>query len=247
MSLGWFMTVWPWMGLGAAIVLLFLLFATNWLRADASVSRWRDLTWIAWLAVVAYLLHNVEEYGIDFTGATLSFPGMMAGLMGSMPGEAFFLSVNLSLVWIMGPAAAVLSRRYPAMALGMIGVQAINLLTHIPGAIFLGTIKAGFVTAAALFLPLVVWAFIGLTGPAARLPRSTLWAYIGIGALYHVALFATMPLYINRILDGTGMGIWMLFAGAGAFAGWLWYAKRVQRQSAVESGPEPKVNQPSVR
>ena len=230
--MGWFMTVWPWIGMGAAIVLLIVLFASDWLQVDKAASRWRDLTWIAWLAAVAYMLHNVEEYGLDFTGTTLAFPTTMAGLLGSMPGEMFFLCVNLSLVWIMGPAAAVLSRRYPAMGLGMIGVEAINSLTHIPGALALKTIAGGLVTAVTLFLPLVVWAFVGLTGSSRRLRRSTLWGSIAIGLLYHVALFATMPLYLAGILDGNGMGLWMLLAGIGTFALWLWLAKRVQNRSS---------------
>ena len=80
-----FMHVWPWMGLGAAIVLIVLLFGTNALRSTEGGPRWKDPTWFAWLAAVAYMIHNVEEYGIDFTGATLAFPQMMEGLMGAMP------------------------------------------------------------------------------------------------------------------------------------------------------------------
>ena len=233
MTLKWFMTVWPWIGLGAAIVLLIVLFTTDWLQADKAASRWRDLTWIAWLAAVAYMLHNVEEYGLDFTSTTLAFPTAIGGLLGSLPGEMFFLCVNLSLVWIMGPVAAVLSRRYPALGLGMIGVEAINCLTHVPGAFALKTVAGGLVTAVALFLPLVVWAFVGLTGSNRRLRRSTLWGYIAIGLLYHIALFATMPLYLTGILDGNGMGLWMLLAGTGTLALWFWLAKRVQNRTAT--------------
>lgn len=215
------------------MVLLIVLFATDWLQADKAVSRSCDITWIAWLASVAYMLHNVEEYGLDFTGTTLAFPTAMGGLLGSMPGEMFFLCVNLSLVWIMGPAAAVLSQRYPSLGLGMIGVEAINCLTHIPGALALKSIAGGLVTAVALFLPLVVWAFVGLTGSNRPLRRYTLWASIAIGLLYHIALFATVPMYLARIVDGNGMGLWMLVAGSGTFALWLWLAKRVQKGTAA--------------
>ena len=38
------------------------------------VSRWRDPVWLAWLMVVAYLLHNFEEYGIDAAGRAFHFP-----------------------------------------------------------------------------------------------------------------------------------------------------------------------------
>ena len=235
MTLQWFMTVWPWIGLGAAIVLLIVLFTTDWLQADKAASRWRDLTWIAWLAAVAYMLHNVEEYGLDFTGTTLAFPATMAGLLGSMPGEMFFLCVNLSLVWIMGPSAAVLSRRYPALAFGMIGVEAINCLTHVPGAIALKTLAGGLVTAVALFLPLVAWAFFGLTGSNRGLKRSTLWGYIAIGLLYHIALFATVPMYLSGVFDGNGMALWMLLAGSSTLLLWVFLAKRLQRHAAAPS------------
>ena len=36
------MHVWPWMGLGAAVVILILLFGTNLLRSTKTGSRWKD-------------------------------------------------------------------------------------------------------------------------------------------------------------------------------------------------------------
>ena len=230
----WFMHIWPWIGLGAAIVLLILLFATNWLRSDTSIGRWHDPTWIAWLAAVAYMLHNVEEYGIDFTGTVLAFPSMMQNMMGNMPSWTFFLCVNLSLVWVMGPLAAVLSRKYPSMAFGMIGIEAVNALTHIPSAIALGNIQSGCITAACVFLPLVIWAFIGVAGCGKTgLKRSALWVYIGIGVLCHIGLFINMPLFINGIFTGEMMGTEMLIVGCVVFALWLWEAKRVKARTEM--------------
>ena len=57
------------MGLGAAVVVLILLFCTDWLRGDTTKSRWKDPFWIGWAFMVCYMLHNVEEYGFDLTGA----------------------------------------------------------------------------------------------------------------------------------------------------------------------------------
>lgn len=224
----WFMGIWPWMGAGAAIVLLIILFATDWLRSDISISRWRDPTWFAWLAAVAYMIHNVEEYGIDFTGTTLAFPNMMLGMLGEMPTWTFFLCVNLSLVWVMGPLAAALSRKYPPLAFAMVGIEAVNCLTHLPGAVMLGSISGGCITAALVFLPLVIWAFAGVAGyPKTGLKRSTLWIFIGFGVLYHVGLFLNMPLYIAGIFDGNAMGAEMLVVGCVVVALWLWKAGRV--------------------
>jgi hypothetical protein len=68
---------WPWLGGVAALLLLYLLFGTTRLQADASRSRWRDRTWLAWGAVCIYLAHNIEEYGIDALGRTYEFPASM--------------------------------------------------------------------------------------------------------------------------------------------------------------------------
>ena len=221
-----FMHIWPWMGLGSAVVLLIMLFATDVLRSDASVSRWKDPTWIAWLAAVAYMIHNVEEYGLDATGTVLAFPNMMEGLMGSMPAWTFFLCVNLSLVWVMGPLAAHFSRKYPALCFAMIGVEAINCCTHLPGAIALGSISGGFVTAFCLFLPLTTWAFVGLCGKGKSFGYGALMSFIGIGLIYHIGLFANMPFFVNGIYDGNVMGIEMLAVGCVVFALWMWRSSR---------------------
>jgi hypothetical protein len=71
-----FTYVWPYMGLGAAL-LLALLLATDALRSDRTVSRWHDLVWLAWLGTLAYLIHQFEEHGIDALGATYAFRGEM--------------------------------------------------------------------------------------------------------------------------------------------------------------------------
>ena len=229
-----FMHVWPWMGLGAAIVLIVLLFGTNALRSTEGGTRWKDPTWFAWLAAVAYMIHNVEEYGIDFTGATLAFPQMMEGLMGAMPAWPFFLCVNLALVWVMGPLAAHLSRRWPALCFGMVGIEALNCLTHIPGAIALGAVGGGFFTAVFLVLPLVVWAFVGLCGTGGRFRYRVPTAYLCFGLLYHIGLFANMPFFVNGIYDGNVMGLEMLCVSAIVFALWVWYAKRAERRDRAQ-------------
>lgn len=232
-----FMLIWPWMGLGAAIVVLVLLFFTDALRSTRTGSRWRDPTWFAWLAACAYMIHNVEEYGVDFTGTTLAFPTMMENLMGAMPAWTFFLCVNLALVWVMGPLAAHLSRRWPALCFAMVGVEALNCLTHIPGAIALGAVGGGFFTAVFLFLPLTLWALFGLCGKGRPFPYRTFLVYIGFGALYHAGLFINMPFFVNGLYDGNVMGLEMLCVSAAVFALWVWYAKRVACARQADSRP----------
>jgi hypothetical protein len=73
----WFDLAWPWVGLGAAAVLFFFLFATDKLRERLDVSRWRDPVWLSWLAPAAYMIHQFEEYGIDaqvaYSGRCVNF------------------------------------------------------------------------------------------------------------------------------------------------------------------------------
>lgn len=42
-------------------------------RARSGVWRWRDSGWLAWLMVLAYLLHNFEQYGVDAEGRAFRF------------------------------------------------------------------------------------------------------------------------------------------------------------------------------
>ena len=108
----WFDFAWPWFGLGFAVVLAVLLFATNLLRSDLGMPRWRDLRWLAFLAVAVYMVHNVEEYGIAANGVLHAFPDSLCTLLGQpdYPGcgipPIFYLFVNLPLVWIAGWDAA---------------------------------------------------------------------------------------------------------------------------------------------
>ena len=71
----WFYTVWPFIGVGGAIVMVAILLMTDTFRGNASVSRWRDPVWLAWqwndivwvqkllaLNCFVLILHRFEEY-----------------------------------------------------------------------------------------------------------------------------------------------------------------------------------------
>ena len=75
------LVIFPWMGGGAAIVLFILLFGTRLLQSEPGSSRWHDRVWLSWLAVVIYLLHNVEEYGIDVFGRMTQFPAEICSVL----------------------------------------------------------------------------------------------------------------------------------------------------------------------
>ena len=95
-----FFHVWPWIGLGAAIVLLILIFCTDFLRSDKTKSRFLDPVSLAWMGAVIYMLHNLEEYGVDMYGNQQAFTTLMYQLLGVRISEAAFLCCNLLLVWV---------------------------------------------------------------------------------------------------------------------------------------------------
>ncbi|OBI37130.1 hypothetical protein A5708_07065 [Mycobacterium colombiense] len=166
----WFERYWSSVGLGAAIVLALLLLCTNTFRSMSGVSRWRDPVWIAWSMVVAYMLHNFEEYGIDAKGRPFHFPVTACAQYGfdSVNGcplvPSFFVAVNIPFIWIVLPIAALWCRRNPAVGLTGVGLVFTNALSHIGGAFTPMGYSPGTLTAAIIFVPLSVWVFITFFG-----------------------------------------------------------------------------------
>jgi len=197
--LSWFDLAWPWIGLGFAAALIVLL-CTNLLRSDASISRWRDLRWLSFLAVALYLVHNVEEYGIAANGVFHAFPDTLCTLLGqpaypecAIP-PAFFLFVNLPLVWIVAPLAALLFGRLRLAALTLWGVIAINAVVHIVPAIALREYDPGLVTAVILFIPL---SFIAAKAILRVYHRRALIVLLAAGVLMHGVLAASALLFLR--------------------------------------------------
>lgn len=173
---GWFERNWPWIGLAAAFVLLVLLFFSNvFNRRD--VSRCRDPVWLAWLMVVAYLLHNFEEYGIDAEGRAFHFPATACGVFGfcdvnTCPfAPSFFLAANLPFVWVVLPIAALWCRRNPAVGLAGAGLLLTNGLSHVVGMLTPLGYSPGTVTASVILIPLSIWVFANNFGRGKLLGR----------------------------------------------------------------------------
>jgi Protein of unknown function with HXXEE motif len=195
-----FYLVWPYMGLGAAL-LLALLLTTDALRSDLTVSRWQDLVWLAWLGTLAYLIHQFEEHGIDALGATYAFRSEMCRNFGFPDVEAcpipfsFVTAVNISVVWVFGPAAALLGRRRPELALAFFAVPIINAIPHIVPAAVQSTYNAGLVTAIVIFVPLSLWVFhVALS--RYRLGWRAVIATIVAGVVYHAIMIGSAAVFV---------------------------------------------------
>lgn len=190
-------------------MLLPLLISTDVLRGDRSQRRWRDLTWLSWLAVAIYLVHNVEEYGVDLLGQVHAFPNSMCTTL-SLPlypfcpiPSLFFLAVNLPLLWVAAPLAAVLSRRHALVGLSLYGVMFVNALAHL-GAWARFGYNPGALTALVLFLPISIWVARACFGERG-LPYSALLLLVADGVILHIILIGSILLFLHGKLSSPAL------------------------------------------
>jgi hypothetical protein len=241
----WFDLAWPWIGLGFASALIVLLGTTPLLRSDRSVPRWRDLRWLSFLAVAVYMVHNVEEYGIAANGVAHAFPDSLCTLLGQpaypvcgIP-PAFYLFVNIPLVWIAGLLAAVLATRIGLAALTLWGVIGVNAVVHIAPAIALREYDPGLVTAIVLFVPLTVMTAVAVVGRQGRYRRPAGLVLVLAGVLLHVVLAGSAVLFLRGAIPD-----WLLLAAqpAALVLGYLivWAGERRLRKPIASAASAPK-------
>ena len=231
MTWSWFDIAWPWIGSVAAAILLILLFGTDKLRSNMRLRRWRDPVWLSWVPVPVYMLHNVEEYGIDLLGRRHYFPDTLCTTLGLAPYPAcpvpplFFLAVNIPLIWIAAPVAALLSRRHPLVGFTFYGLLITNGLTHIVPLILGRGYNSGFLTAIILFVPLFFWAAHAGFGPC-RISYKGIAVLIAAGVMVHAVLMASLLSFIHGVI-GAGNLVLLQIMNAGLFLLIPWLSERV--------------------
>lgn len=216
----WFYLVWPWVGLGGAIAITILLFATNMLRVDMNKSRWKDPAWLAWLATDAYLIHNAEEYGIDMLGELYQFPNTMFDMMATAPPEAFYMALNISMFWFASPIAAWLGRKHPVVAVGMSGELFFNALSHIVPLISGVGYTPGTLVAIVVFLPVSLWTFYACFGKG-KLSWKVLATIIGIAIASHLLLMVSIQLFKAGIIGDVGIVVFQVFIAIATLLMWI--------------------------
>ena len=213
---------WPWIGLGGAIVLFILLFATNVMRSRTDVGRWHDAAWLVWLPVPVYLCHVFEEYGLHVTNGQFDLVTafMERGLwdmFGQLP-LVVFPEINIMIIFVAFPIAAALGRKRPVVGLMSYGFMLVNGLTHIGGTIALGGDllgNPGNVTGLFCFIPLFAW-FCYACHKDGLLSGKGMAAAIISGVVQHVGVFSVYG--VCKLLGGTAAIVWtpfMAFIGIG--------------------------------
>ncbi|WP_092021572.1 HXXEE domain-containing protein [Bradyrhizobium sp. OK095] len=206
----WLDLAWPWIGLCAAAILLFLLFATDRLRTKACASRWHDPGWLSWLAPATYMIHQLEEYGIDALGVRFAFPDLLCTSVGMPPypgcslPEALFISINIPAIWIAGLICALLSRRHPFVGLGLYAIHFTNSLSHLGVAVRSGSYNPGALTAALILLPVSLWVAHACFVRGSMRPRG-IAILILAGTLLSVILLGSVNLFAKGYLSATAL------------------------------------------
>jgi hypothetical protein len=234
-----FATTWPWIGLGAAAILLLLLVAGAGLQTDRSVSRWRDMTWLTWLGVAAYLLHQFEEHGVDLFGEPYAFRGELCANFGfrdpaSCPIPfSFITAVNVGSVWGAGLISALLAPRRPLIGLAFFAIPLVNLFAHAGPAVMGRHYNPGLLTAVLIFLPLCLWALLVAArryGAGIRAILATALA----GVVVHAVLMGSLVAYLQHWFGEAALASIQIL-NACVPAGLMWLATR-----GVTSPPGPR-------
>jgi hypothetical protein len=210
MQTHWFYTVWPFIGIGGAIVMVAILLMTDTFRSNNNVSRWCDTLWLMWFAAPLYWVHQFEEYSLQTLGFNYSIQNMIANKLGYPPYPdcpiplSFYPVVNISLMWFGALLAAFLGRRNVLIGLSFWGLLLANGLVHTIGGILGGAYNTGLWSGAFLFIPFSIWVIYAsaIRGPYSG--RVVAMAYVA-GALTHVFLFMGYGLYKAEVIGNTGL------------------------------------------
>ncbi|WP_182911379.1 HXXEE domain-containing protein [Actinomyces sp. 2119] len=231
-----FMHSWPWMGLGAGIVLTAIAFTTNLFRSDTTRSRWKDPVFIAWLGAIEYMVHNFEEYGVSVTGEPFAFVHLMerAGMDGVTEGA--YLGCNITLVWLVGPALAVLSRRRPALCGAMPLFAAVNGLSHLAYVPSLGY-NAGLATSLLLFIPLGAYTTVTFYGRNKPFNWRTYFRTAAVAALYTGCVFFTVRLASSGTLSSSPVLTAFITCATIVCGGLWWLAAHEEVHGAIPKTP----------
>lgn len=160
-----FSTLWPWVALGAAGMLLLLLASGDALVSDRRMVRWQDVGWLAFAALALTLLHQFEESGIDLLGRPSALLGVLCTSFGFRDAVAcpvpvaFVTAYNVGTMWIAGLIAVLAAPRHPLLGLTVFAVPLGSLILHIGAAMGLARYNPGLATGL-LILPLAVWTFL---------------------------------------------------------------------------------------
>lgn len=198
-----------WMNLGLSGAGFVLIGAV--IFRDPSVPWWRDSRSLNLLLLVAYLLHQFEEHGIDATGAHYAFMATANAQIGAWVGCAAqsecplnpenIFYVNTILVWLFLLAVTLADNgRHRFANLCAAALLLVNAAAHLQAAAVFRAYNPGLLTATLLFIPLALHRYRVLV----RDEAAGVWwivASLGWGILAHGLLLGLAVLvYVKAVL-----------------------------------------------
>ena len=218
MQTHWFYTVWPFIGVGGAIVMVAILLLTDTFRGNTTVSRWRDPVWLAWLAVPLYWVHQFEEYSLPVLGFDYSIQEMICEKLGfppypDLPDSAGLLPGGEHRSHVVRGAASGLplqaQRPHRPQLLGIALRQ--RTCAHRRG-LAAGAYNTGLWSAAILFVPLSLWVIYAC---AIRGPYSgkVVGVAFAAGAVTHVLLFIGYGFFKAGVIGNAGLLVYAAVIG----------------------------------
>ena len=173
---------WMDFGLGGAFIVTLILLAEDGPRKNDVVAA------LNWAILLAYLVHQFEEHGIDFRGQTYAFAAHLEALSGAAISPEQIHATNVLAVWLPGLLAVWGGRRLTWSGFALAGLLFVNGLNHIVTAIMQGGYNPGLVTSIVIFLPLSVFYYLRVTKEVTtgRIAAATIALSYGIG--FHVLM-----------------------------------------------------------
>lgn len=178
----------------------------------------------AWLLLISYLAHQVEEHGVDLTGQTFAFMDYGNALLAArFPGEGLALTelsiyrINTLAIWVPFLLAIWAGRRLPWVGLAAAGLMLANAALHIGVAMVHRQYNPGVGTAVVLFLPVsLIYFSVALRQTSAGLVA--VLGAIAFGGVAHLLLpfviaEASAPAWTPRLLAIFGVLIFAPLVG----------------------------------
>lgn len=191
---------WLMLGLGGAIFSLFMFVSGIRLQAG---ERSEALGMASWSLLIAYLLHQFEEFGVDLYGNLNALPAYVNGQLAEqlshtpiMLTEFSVYRINTLGIWVPFLLAIWAGHRFPWMGLAVAGLMLTNAAVHIGLAFMMREYNPGLATALVLFLPLSLRYFI-----VSNNKTDAGWGAALIGIAFGLATHAALPALTVRLSE----------------------------------------------